>query len=336
MIIDTSSYPVSPDRRFFGLKKNGRFFFKESNKETGYYLLSMDHSKGRIEGESSFIKLTSSNTIFNGRELILGISKRGTLNDAGYYVELYDLNNKNKTKIQTSNIFGNIASDSFSIIETPNNSDSKFYYTITYLVSNSDTDYWINIKKSYFSFDNNPIYNHVKEKSFKVGVQTIVSCFYTEKPIYICFYLSDSNALEINAFEPDFSSSNKTTIYSPSSTYEERRFNKGIHLKGEIGFFIYFKENVNSPTISILQCNNGDKKMITYSNPNFREININKYTFNIDTILNDIIKLNEYQVCYISINDSKSKFYFVTFTLYKDDQLMNIRYYELRCGMNIQ
>ena len=37
MIIDISSYPVSSERRFFGLKKNERFFFKESNKETGYY-----------------------------------------------------------------------------------------------------------------------------------------------------------------------------------------------------------------------------------------------------------------------------------------------------------
>ena len=84
----------------------------------------MDHSKGRIEGESSIIKLTSGQSIFNGRELIIGISKIGTLHDAGYYVEIYNLNNKNKTKIQISDIFGNIASDSFSIIETPNNSDS--------------------------------------------------------------------------------------------------------------------------------------------------------------------------------------------------------------------
>ena len=31
MIIDSESYPVSNERRFFGLKKNGRFYFKDSN-----------------------------------------------------------------------------------------------------------------------------------------------------------------------------------------------------------------------------------------------------------------------------------------------------------------
>ena len=265
MIIDTSSYPINEERRFFGLKKNGRFYFNQSNNETGYYSLTMDHSKGRIEGESYFIKLTSNKTIYNGREFILGISKIGN-NEIGYYAEIYDLNNKNTTKIQTANIFGNIDSDSFSLVEAPDNSDSKFYYTVTYL----NTSFWINIKKSYFSFDMTPIYKHVKEKSFKVGVQKSVSFFYTDKPIYICLYLSESNALEISAFDPDFSNSNKTIIYSPSSTYGERRFLKGIHLKDEIGFFIYFKENVNSPTISILQCNNEDKNMITYSKRNFR------------------------------------------------------------------
>ena len=31
MIIDSEAYPISNERRFFGLKKNGRFYFKDSN-----------------------------------------------------------------------------------------------------------------------------------------------------------------------------------------------------------------------------------------------------------------------------------------------------------------
>jgi hypothetical protein len=38
MIIDSSTYPVSKERRFFGLRNNGSYYFKESNiNELGYY-----------------------------------------------------------------------------------------------------------------------------------------------------------------------------------------------------------------------------------------------------------------------------------------------------------
>ena len=84
MIRDTSSLPVSSERRFFGLKQNGNFYFKsEDNSETPYYNMTIDHSKGRIEGESYFIKLSSSDSNINGIELICGISKIGQ-NDRGY------------------------------------------------------------------------------------------------------------------------------------------------------------------------------------------------------------------------------------------------------------
>ena len=71
MIVDSESYPASKERRFFGLKKNGQFYFtNSSNQLTPYYSLYVDHAQGRIEGESKFIKLTSSNPQVNGRELL--------------------------------------------------------------------------------------------------------------------------------------------------------------------------------------------------------------------------------------------------------------------------
>ena len=40
MIIDTTAYPGNNERRFFGLKNNGRpYFFDENNKETPYHSL---------------------------------------------------------------------------------------------------------------------------------------------------------------------------------------------------------------------------------------------------------------------------------------------------------
>ena len=72
-------------------------------------------------------------------------------------------------------------------------------------------------------------------------------------------------------------------------------FFKGIHLKEEIGFFIYFiKDTDNYPYISIKQCNDKNK-MKDYNN--FDNILVSISSFNTNYFLNDVIKLNNYQVC---------------------------------------
>ena len=43
-----------------------------------------------------------------------------------------------------------------------------------------------------------------------------------------------------------------------------------------------------------------------------------------------MIKLNNYQVCYISTSSDYTLFKFVTFTLYNSDKSMYIRYYEIK------
>ena len=51
-------------------------------------------------------------------------------------------------------MFGNIAIDSFTIIKTPYDDDSKYYYSLTDLVTNAN-NYFLNIRKTYFTFDIN-------------------------------------------------------------------------------------------------------------------------------------------------------------------------------------
>ena len=324
MILDTSSYPVSQLRKFFGLKKNGRFFFNDTNnEETPFYIVYSEHTKGRLEGESYFIKLTSSNSQIHGRELMLGVSKNYD-SDPGLYTEIYNLNNKNMTKYLTSDVFGNIISDTFTIIKVPDASNSIYYYIFTYIICNSNT-YYLMLKKTYFSFDLTEGFKHVSSDSRTVAVHRRVSCFYTEKTVYICLYLSIGSNLRIRAYNSDFTDSVRTSLYNPSS-YVKNLFFKSIHFKKEIGAFIYFKSAVTYPTISILQCND-DKSMTAYSN--FGEIDVQKATFNLNNMLNDMIKLNDFQICYISTSADKLSFQIVIFTLYKDDKLMNIRYYQI-------
>ena len=171
MIIDTEAYPVLNERRFFGLKKNGQFYFTSNNQLTPYLSLHAENNSRRIEGESKFIKLKSSNNKFNGRELLCGISK-----NTGYYVEFYNLKYKNTPKYETNKMFGNIYSNIFSFLELPDNSTANYTYIITYLLKNNTSTYLI-IRKMKFTFDNSNGYELIKETSFKSGERRIVSCF---------------------------------------------------------------------------------------------------------------------------------------------------------------
>ena len=73
MILDCSSYPSSEERKFFGLKKNGEYLFNSSECEGSICSIKVDHSNGRIEGESYCIKLTTTNSYYNGKELFLNL-----------------------------------------------------------------------------------------------------------------------------------------------------------------------------------------------------------------------------------------------------------------------
>ena len=324
MIVDSSAYPANNKRNFYGLKKNGRFYFNDINNQLpGYYSMEVDHTKGRIEGESYFIKLSSSNTKFQGRELILGISKNDDY-DSGYFTEIYNLKNNNFTKYSTTNMFGHIISDSFTIIKNPDTSDSNYYYTLAYIIKDG-SEYKLKIKKTYFSFDLPQGYKHVIEKEKRAQYSRSVSSFYTEKLIFICFYINGNKHLRIRAYSSDFLELCKKNI-NEEYDYEYNIFLKGIHLKGEVGIFIYFKENINYPTILILQYN--DNKSLT-SYTNYEEINFDKTTFIKENMLNDIVRLNNYQICYISVSTDKEYFKFVILTLYKSDTLINIKYYQI-------
>ncbi len=194
MIIDSEAYPVSNERRFFGLKKNGRFYFKDSNnKETPYYSINLkNYNKEIIERESFFIKISSNDSNVHGRELLCCISKN--------YIELYDLNNKNYTLYNTTNIFGNIYTNTFSVIKFPDQSNSYYYYTFGYL-SNESNNIYLNIRKTYFSFDLSNGFKHEKTINYKeISLTKSISCFYTHKNKYICFSINNYNHLEIRVY----------------------------------------------------------------------------------------------------------------------------------------
>ena len=327
MIEDTTSFPINQNRHFFGLKQNGKFYFKKTdNSETPYYKITVDHQKGRIEGESYFIKLSSSDSSKHGKELICGISKSGQ-KERGLYAEIYNLEDGSIQKYKTLEMFGKIYSESFVITKAPDEPNSNnYYYLLNYIVQDS-SKYYNYIRKIYFTFENSKGYSLSKEVTGEQGNHKLVSGFYTDNSIYICTYLNTDKKIKVKAYnDSNFNQAQESLVYSPNS-FSEKIFFKGIHLKGEIGFFIYFKtDSINYPSFSILQCNN-ELVMETYLN--YAKIDVNDRIFRNDWLLNDIIKLNNFQICYISMNSEKKKFQLVVFNLYNNDAYMNMRYYDI-------
>ena len=132
MILNTGAYPIQKERKFFGIKKNGRGYFSD-NAGNNIYQISMSSDstppKGRIEGESCFIKLNSTNSTIFGKELILGVSKDGD----DTRTEFYDLNERKLYGCNTLDIFKDLDTHAFTLIPDPLNKDKQFNYIISYI-----------------------------------------------------------------------------------------------------------------------------------------------------------------------------------------------------------
>ena len=132
-----------------------------------------------------------------------------------------------------------------------------------------------------------------------MGEHKTINGFYSENLKYISIYLSKNNFIETKVYNSDFTKNKISTVYKPN-LFGNKIFFKGIHLKGEIGFFIYFKsDSIQYPSFSILECDD-ELNMNTYLNYEIKDIK--GRTFDYNSALNNIIKLNNFQICYISIN----------------------------------
>ena len=129
--------------------------------------------------------------------------------------------------------------------------------------------------------------------------------------------------LTIVVFDPITKTDNQKYIYNYLDAYD-RRFYKGIHLKEEIGFFAYFKNNETIPTFSLYQIGS-DKTVEIYKSYSDIQATQSNY-YNID-LLNDLIKLNNNTVCFVSSNLNKTGLNIIVFSLYDNDNYMNIRYF---------
>ena len=138
-----------------------------------------------------------------------------------------------------------------------------------------------------------------------------LSCFQTEKHFIICFFLNDESNYLIVAYKEDLEEIKNVSLNPKIEGYNP--FYKCLHLKGEIGVFIYYEESF--PVLLFKEFNN-DSGFNNYTIPKIILNKIGSYFLDYDLLLNDIIKLNENKIYYCCTNSIKENIYIISIYLY--------------------
>ena len=332
MILQGTTFPASDIRAFLGFKKNGRSFFKDkvSNKDSYFYSINATNQtiKGKYESTNIVIKLSGIEK--NQKEYLMSVSKEMS------YTEIYDFENGkiyqkllyDFSKMKYINSYQNVA--------IPLNSYNNNYYYLFGFIGNTSEfkdNKFVLQKHKFQSIENFEIEETLEsfEKSYSIAIDTKdtgFSCFQTENHYILCFFLTNNKYYIITAYDINFnwktySKLNKIDIYF------NQIFHKCIHLKEEIGIFIYYvknSQNIYFPTLLFRKCQDNPLQIINYSIDN---ITINSLNIQFDPylLLNDLIKINNNKICFCSFNNEvKNKLYIVLLNLYQYNSYQ-IRYY---------
>ena len=233
MIVLTTAYPSPNNRSFFGIKKNGRYFFEN---ELSYFY-SKDFSEIRCEGESLFIQISNANNDNNKKEYFFTFGKSNI-------AELYNFEDYNNTIIPSGNIFEEFIHsfrNSFIKLSCPQDND-KYYYLITGI---TNTNFYI--KKCFFIIDgNNDLI--VSCNSTIIILNTFVemnSCVTTDNHIIICF-IYDENKLMFYIYDEQLNKLNSNSNFKDLTSFSFDNFIKSIQYKEEIIILSYYDKNTQN------------------------------------------------------------------------------------------
>ena len=330
MVVVSSTYPRSDKRMFYGLKQNGRPLYSINGKETPYYALNANSNDGMFESESSVIKISSSE-IDDSKEYFIIIGKLEK------YAEIIDFY-KNKTYYKRLSSFTSVAVKSyrhaFLLID---NKSSEYYYLFGFIggSDNYSTDRQVYFQKHIFNSLDNFRMTRTYDSNFTIinnafGYQ--VSCFKTKKELFICFYLTENNN-KVNFIFHKFDNnlSNEITSDYQSKIDDVKIFCKCVHLIDEVGIFAsyYPINNVNYPVLFLREFRDNDfQPYLSNSNDLISAIILEKSDLNINLLLNDIVKMNDNKIAFISTLSSKEILCIVIINFFGEKQY-KIRYYNI-------
>ena len=307
---------VNNERVFFGLKKNGRPLFTENDQETQFASIVLNIPNNFPA--SCFIQLSNGE---DNKEYLLSISM------GSYYAELYDLEKLDSTFVTSLSFLGKtIVSERIALFKSSLKTDSNNYYYIGF-VEGVNEDFYL--MKLYLESSN--IENEIEKNSIITFLHTtnknMISCFETTLYRIICLYQNDEGMM-ISIYDSSNGQLYSDNIYSDTIENNERIFLKGVLLKEEIGFFMFYTSaDSATPFVLLKQYNSETNKMDNFNS--FGQIVLSEVALNSDTSLNDIIKVNDHKLCVVSASPGNNILYIIIFNLYDEDSKLMINYYTI-------
>ena len=182
MVVEATANPDNLNKRsFYGIKKDGKPFFK-NDQYHGIIIISGETNSNNARFEAENIVVT-----INSKEYLLSIG-----NDVNKYAELYDLTDcETKSQLLAITLLGanniiNYRGSATNLISSGEN------YTIFSFINKRSSNVNLIIQKLYFS--SIELSSVIIEKSYSVSsIGRTTSCFVTDSKKIICLYLFYSN-----------------------------------------------------------------------------------------------------------------------------------------------
>ena len=324
LILETSSFPPNNKRIFYGLKNNGRYYFKknDSNEETPFnYLIADDEGEIKFESGNSII-------IIDGKEYFLSVGRMES------YTELFDFENNNIISNKTQNLIGyNNLNMKPNLINIDKESNTYIFSCISDI---NNMRYAIILK---FDLElkkgGGLTFSDCTTKIIENIFGELASCFVTEKNgLIICFYgykNGDFISYLLIAYNNEFKELKKD--YFIPTGINMGAFFYSIFFREDSGAFIYFNNEtlyVGYPNIKFIKYDIDEGSFKDYFS-NINIIVLNKYLFNCGNLINDLIKISDNKLVFFTSLYNLETLYIIILNIFNINNIDNIkiRYYSI-------
>ena len=331
MIFECSDEEIKGKRVFYGLKKDGSFYFNDENgnKVPTKIITVIDETQTedikkyppRYESSITFISI-------NNNEYLFSISLHTTM------VEIYDLENNEVSFFSTIDFTSayNIYTFISILIEIKNCNNKQYLHTFIGQKEEDQSYHNFYLISQIYSFSKNKIslgdgYTIDKKiEQYSVQHPRVLSGFLTNSDIFVLFYLENKKYI-IETYNKTIAKINSEEIGTIEGDNIEEIFYKSINIKNNIGAFIfYLNENCGTaPQLQIIEIiDNGNSFTKKF---NFQLYNVGEYSTH--SLLNDLIKINDKRLSFISSSNNREKLYIILFDFSDSDNKIRERIYKI-------
>ena len=328
MIIE---YSYDKYRLFYGLKKDGKYFFPNITKEIEIVNTDGNSTKlQRYESINSFIFLI--NDANKEKEYLLSLSSNLSL------IELHDLENDSfKTKEHVSfyeNRLGTI-SYIFQILEAKLNNNQNLYFCIYIYINEENFKYDISIKKFGFLSSNGDI-NKLDEITISdISLSRITSSIIIEPyNLLLVFYIKTNTNIYVKFYDYNLNEEDEKSLLYMDTFDTEGNFFKAYYLEEKYVAFAYFKEKYNFQ-FKILELTGDSINSYQFSSVDTISYENSLSSLKKNITLNDFIKVNNERFIFITTSNYKDLF-ISFFDLFNNYQSMAVRIYHYNLGTTIK